>query len=65
MLELAFLGPLEARQAGEALELGGLRPRSLLALLALHSGSVVSLDLIVEDLWGEQAPATARHMVAV
>ena len=65
MLELAFLGPLEARQAGEALELGGSRPRSLLALLALHSGSVVSLDLIVEDLWGEQAPATARHMVAV
>lgn len=34
-------------------------------MLALHRGSVVSLDRIVEDLWGDDSPATARHMVAV
>jgi DNA-binding SARP family transcriptional activator len=62
---LALLGPLEVRLAGEPLDLGGARPRALLALLALHRGSVVSLDRIVEDLWGEESPATARHMVAV
>ena len=50
---------------GEPLELGGARPRALLALLALHRGSVVSLDLIVDELWGNESPATARHMVAV
>ncbi len=65
MFELALLGPLEARHNGEPLELGGSRPRALLALLALHRGSVVSLDLIVEELWGDESPATARHMVAV
>ena len=65
LLELAFLGPFEARHAGEPLELGGARPRALLALLALNRGTVLSLDGIVEDLWGEESPATARHMVAV
>ena len=64
-LELALLGPLEARRAGEPLELGGARPRALLALLALQRGTVVSSDRIVEDLWGDASPATARHMVAV
>jgi DNA-binding SARP family transcriptional activator len=65
LLEFALLGPFEARHAGEPVELGGARPRALLALLALHRGTVVSSDSIVEDLWGEASPATARHMVAV
>ncbi len=64
-LELALLGPFEVRQAGEALELGGVRPRALLALLALRRGSVVSSDKIVDELWGESPPPTARHMVEV
>ncbi|HXV95750.1 MAG TPA: BTAD domain-containing putative transcriptional regulator [Gaiellaceae bacterium] len=53
------------RQAGEPLELGGSRPRALLALLALNRSSVVSSDRIVEELWGDESPASARHMVAV
>jgi DNA-binding SARP family transcriptional activator len=65
LLELALLGPLEVRQGGVPLDLGGARPRALLALLEVHRGSVVSLDRIVEDLWGDESPATARHMVAV
>jgi DNA-binding SARP family transcriptional activator len=63
--ELALLGPLEARLAGEPLELGGARPRSLLAFLALNLGTAVSTDRIVEELWGEESPPSARHMVAV
>jgi DNA-binding SARP family transcriptional activator len=31
----------------------------------LHRGSVVSSDRIVEDLWGDESPASARHMVVV
>ena len=64
-LELALLGPFEARHAGKPLELGGARPRALLALLALHRGTVVSSERIVDDLWGDASPATARHMIAV
>ena len=34
--------------------------RALLAALALRAGEVVSTDRLVEDLWGERAPATAH-----
>ena len=64
-LEVRLLGPLEVRRSGESLKLGGARPRALLALLCTRLGTVVPSELIVDDLWGEAPPATARHMVAV
>ena len=64
-LELALLGPLEARDDGEPVDLGGARPRSLLGLLALNLGRPLSADRIVEQLRGEESPRSARHMVAV
>jgi DNA-binding SARP family transcriptional activator len=65
LLEIRLLGPLEVRKEGRALPLGGSRPRALLALLCLSRGAVVSTDAIVDHLWGESPPSTARHMVAV
>lgn len=41
------------------LHLGGLRQRSVLAILALHAGTVVSSDRLVDALWGERPPADA------
>ena len=35
----------------------GLKVRALLADLLLHEGRVVSRDRLVEDLWGDEAPA--------
>jgi DNA-binding SARP family transcriptional activator/tetratricopeptide (TPR) repeat protein len=64
-LEFRLLGPLEVRREGRTLALGGARARALLALLLLHRGAVVSVDRIVDELWGESPPATARHMVEV
>ena len=64
-LELRLLGPLELRCQGETLRLGGARQRALLALLCLQRGAVVSVDEIVDKLWGESPPASARHMVEV
>jgi DNA-binding SARP family transcriptional activator len=37
--------------------------RALIALLALHANTVVSTGRIIDALWGEQPPATARDMV--
>ena len=37
-VEIGILGPIEAHVDGEALPLGGLRERALLALLALSPG---------------------------
>lgn len=66
VLELGILGPFEVRlDAGPPLALGGRRQRSLLALLALRANEVISVDRIVDELWGEHAPATAVHTVQV
>ncbi|MFI0353048.1 BTAD domain-containing putative transcriptional regulator [Actinomadura sp. 9N407] len=52
------LGPLRVRRGGEAVPLPK-RRRSLLGLLALRPGKVVTVDRLVEGLWGQDAPPTA------
>ena len=58
MVELALLGPFEVVVDGRPVSL---RPkqRALLAVLALRAGEPVSVDRLVDDLWGERPPATA------
>ena len=43
--------------------LPGGRARALLALLALHAGEPVSVDRLIDELWGESPPPTARTVV--
>jgi len=64
-MELRILGPLEALDGDRPVPLGGKKPRTLLALLILRRGDVVSIDEIVEALWGEAAPKTAEHSIQV
>jgi DNA-binding SARP family transcriptional activator/class 3 adenylate cyclase len=59
VLEFRILGPLEVLKDGRALALGGQKQRALLALLLLDAGRVVSVDRIVDALWGERPPRTA------
>ncbi|MBV9604206.1 MAG: winged helix-turn-helix domain-containing protein, partial [Solirubrobacterales bacterium] len=64
-LELGMLGPIEVRSDRAPVSLGGPRQRALLADLALHPNQVVSVDRLVDDLWGEAPPATAVHTIQV
>jgi DNA-binding SARP family transcriptional activator/pimeloyl-ACP methyl ester carboxylesterase len=64
-MEFLLLGPLEARNGDSAVELGGAQQRALLALLLLDAGRVVSVDRLIDELWGEEPPASARKMVHV
>ena len=50
---------------GESLPLGAVQQRALLAVLVLHRGEVVSTDRLVDELWGERAPAAATKTVQV
>jgi DNA-binding SARP family transcriptional activator len=59
LVEFAILGPLEAREDGTPISLGGPKQRALLAMLLLEAGRVVSLDRLLEALWEENPPATA------
>jgi DNA-binding SARP family transcriptional activator len=61
MLEIRLLGPLEIRDGDRTLTVSRQKPRALLALLALNAGRVVSRDRLVDELWGDEAPKTARH----
>lgn len=61
MLHIQLLGPLEVRDGDRIVDIRRRKQRALLAVLALHSGEAVSPDRLVEDIWGERAPKTARH----
>src|SRR6516225_4883520 len=58
-VELGVLGPLQARKDGAPVTIPGAKPRAILTMLGLHSGSVVSAGTLVELLWGDDPPRTA------
>ena len=58
-MEFRVLGPLEVSEDGRLVDLGGPTQRALLALLLLHSSEVVSVDRLIDELWGDEPPATA------
>jgi len=55
--EFRLLGPVEVVREGKLLPLGGRRQRTLLALLLLEPGRVVSTDRLTEELWHGDPPA--------
>jgi DNA-binding SARP family transcriptional activator len=60
-----LLGPLEIELEGRPVPLGGRAPRALLARLLLDANRAVAVDRLVEDLWGEEAPASAVKMIQI
>jgi DNA-binding SARP family transcriptional activator len=59
-LEFRVLGPLEVRRAGELVPLAAPKQRALLGFLLLHANQPVSQDELIDQVWGENAPPTAR-----
>jgi len=64
-VDFRILGPLEVARDGAPLALGAAQQRALLAVLVLHRGEVVSVDRLVDELWGERPPAAAAKTVQV
>jgi peptide/nickel transport system substrate-binding protein len=62
-MKLQLLGPVEATIDGRPVSLGPKKQRALLAVLALNANETVSIDRLVDALWGDRPPATARKMV--
>src|SRR6202035_2285645 len=58
-VELGVLGPLQVRRDGASVVIPGGKPRAILTVLGLHSGSVVSAETLIELLWGDDPPRTA------
>lgn len=63
-MEFKVLGPLEVYDtSGAEIRLPGGRERALLVALLLRRGEVVSVDALIDALWGERAPSTAPKAV--
>jgi DNA-binding SARP family transcriptional activator len=65
MFEFRVLGPLEVLTNGSPLALGGVRQRSLLAILMLHTNEVVATDRLIDELWAQLPPPTALKTIQV
>ena len=67
-MEFRILGSVEVDNSGLAVDLGGLRERTLLARLLLAAGQVVSAERLADDLWAGEPPphsmATLRVYVS-
>ena len=64
-MDVRILGPFEVRESGRPLALGRGKQTALLARLVLDANRVVSVDVLIDDLWGEDPPETAVKMVQV
>ncbi|MFB9502689.1 BTAD domain-containing putative transcriptional regulator [Saccharothrix mutabilis subsp. capreolus] len=62
-VECRLLGPVEVVVDGVAAPLGGAKPRVLLAALLLEHGRVVPTDRLIDVIWPEDPPDTARAVI--
>ena len=61
LLEIRLLGPFEVLVGGTPADVGGSKRQALLAMLALQYGRVVSVDALVDGVWGEDLPSAPRN----
>src|SRR2546423_13225248 len=61
VLEFRLLGPLEIRDGDRILPPLAPKQRALLAAMLLRAGQFVSKQRLIDDVWGENAPATVTN----
>lgn len=62
-LRVELLGPVRVWRDGEPVGPAGRLRRGLLAMLALQANHVVTIDELVDGLWGTEPPASAVNLV--
>src|SRR5918912_276925 len=63
--DFGLLGPLTVSREGTELTLGGPKQRALLAILLLDANHAVSADRLIDALWGDRPPDTAKNTLQV
>jgi DNA-binding SARP family transcriptional activator len=62
-LEYRLLGPLEVLVDGRVAGLGAPRHRGVLVLLLTQANAVVPAQRLIDELWGEDPPASAQNLI--
>lgn len=65
LMRFRVLGPLEVLTEDEWQSIGARKWRSLLAALLLNAGQIVSVDTLIDVIWGEEPPAKAPNLVSI
>lgn len=64
-MDIRVLGPLGVFDEGRQVALGGRRQRSVLAGLVVYADETVSTERLIQFVWGEDPPPTARKSLQV
>ncbi|WP_214416975.1 AfsR/SARP family transcriptional regulator [Sphaerisporangium fuscum] len=64
-MEFGILGSLEASAGNHRLDLGGIRQQIVLAVLLLDANRVVTIGRLMEAIYGDEPPTTARAQVQI
>ena len=62
---VSVLGPVSVEGPDGLVDLGGHKPRLLLSLLVASGGAMVSTDWLIDGMWGDDPPPTARKALQV
>jgi len=64
-VEFRILGPLEVVAGAKRLDLGGTRQQIVISALLLGANRVVTMDRLLESIYGEDLPPTARSQAQI
>lgn len=59
-MDIEVLGALTVRECGISITPTARKPRQVLAVLALHADRVVQVSTLIEELWEDEPPRSAR-----
>jgi serine/threonine protein kinase/DNA-binding SARP family transcriptional activator/WD40 repeat protein len=62
-IPIRILGPVEVTTRAGAVPLGGPKQRALFAMLVARVGRVVTVDQLVDGIWGEEPPAAVTASI--
>jgi DNA-binding SARP family transcriptional activator/tetratricopeptide (TPR) repeat protein len=61
VMKINLLGPMEVRTGGRVVDVGGPRQRLVLAALAADVGCPVPMQVLIDRVWADAPPDSARH----
>lgn len=64
-MRFRILGPLEVERGGEQLHLGGRLQRVAMAIMLLDANRTVPVNRMIEAIWGDNPPETARNQIQI
>ncbi|MEV6639108.1 BTAD domain-containing putative transcriptional regulator [Amycolatopsis sp. NPDC051371] len=62
-MEFLLFGEVQLRVAGQPLDVGTPRQQAVLAALAVDAGRPVSIETLIDRVWGDDPPGEARNVV--